>query len=201
MSTKEQIIETATRLFRRDGIKAVRMDDIASEMGISKRTLYEHFSDKEALLADCVEFYHVQQSRWMEKKMEGCANMAEELLVFLDCWEEIAEENGNFIGNLRKFYPAVYRNVTEMHQCEGVEKLKRKLQEGIVQGIFLPDLKTDIAVFLLIDIMNSVLSKESTFTAQKYTHHEAFKYIFVYFFRGISTAKGMRIIDRRIKSL
>ena len=73
MDTKERIIEQARELFIRLGIRSVSMDDIAGQIGMSKKTLYQHFEDKDELVELVVAF----ETNRMQQDCHACANTAE----------------------------------------------------------------------------------------------------------------------------
>ena len=76
---KEKIIEAAGLLFAEHGIKGITMDDIAASFGISKRTLYEVFADKETLLIECIRRDMEQENEYMKQISKSC-NVLEILL-------------------------------------------------------------------------------------------------------------------------
>ena len=69
MLSRDRIIAESTDLFVRYGVKSVRMDDIASRLGVSKRTIYELFGDRESLIQTCVEHFYDRQERRYEARM------------------------------------------------------------------------------------------------------------------------------------
>jgi len=112
MDQKERIIEQAMHMFVSQGIKSVRMDDIAQQLGVSKRTLYELFGDKEGLL-------YLAMDRYFEKKRieraAVCAharNVLEAMFMVLGGVMDNAEVIQRLLNNLRKFYPAVHEQKT-----------------------------------------------------------------------------------------
>ena len=112
MDQKERIIEQAMHMFVSQGIKSVRMDDIAQQLGVSKRTLYELFGDKEGLL-------YLAMDRYFEKKRieraAVCAharNVLEAMFMVLGGVMDNAEVIQRLLNNLRKFYPAVHDKMT-----------------------------------------------------------------------------------------
>ena len=114
------------QIFIKQGIKAVRMDDIARQMGISKRTLYELFADKETLLYMAVERYF---ERCDERRTAMCAdarNVLEAIFIGLSDVMAQSETTDRIMGNLRRFYPAVYGRMLR----EGAEKTRRGIREG-----------------------------------------------------------------------
>ena len=100
---RETIIQLAAEMFVGQGIKAVRMDDIARHIGVSKRTIYEQFGDKEELLYQCLSYYVREQDRRHAELGAQAKNVLEAmLLVFGDVMDK-AEISHRLQSNLRRF--------------------------------------------------------------------------------------------------
>ena len=108
---KERIIATATEAFTTKGIKSITMDDIAAALGISKRTLYEVFVDKESLLKDCILTVQAERDRYLQEVYEQSHNVLEVILaVFQKSIEMFHKTNKRFFEDIKK-YPKVYNHV------------------------------------------------------------------------------------------
>lgn len=79
-----RIVDTAAKAFKRSGIKAVHMDDIAGSLSISKRTLYELFGDKEQLLLEVFSFYRQRVNQDMQEITSRAENVLEVILTFMN---------------------------------------------------------------------------------------------------------------------
>ena len=134
---RETIIQLAAEMFVGQGIKAVRMDDIARHIGVSKRTIYEQFGDKEELLYQCLSYYVREQDRRHAELGAQAKNVLEAmLLVFGDVMDK-AEISHRLQSNLRRFYPKVYeRLVAERRNRDGLEQFKIALSRGVEEGYF-----------------------------------------------------------------
>ena len=179
MDQKERIIEQAMHMFVSQGIKSVRMDDIAQQLGVSKRTLYELFGDKEGLL-------YLAMDRYFEKKRieraAVCAharNVLEAMFMVLGGVMDNAEVIQRLLNNLRKFYPAVHDKMTREGTAKSRRDLQEMLEKGIADGLFVDTINLDLAAGM--------------------TEREAFVQIISNFFRGISTTKGLLLVDDYLK--
>ncbi len=198
MATRENIVEQSLELFLRHGLKLVRMDDIASSLGVSKRTLYEMFGNRENLIGSCVELHFEQQRALHEQKQQECGhlNVIGKILEMIANWESIIQSDINFMTELRRYYPKVYSRVTETQHAEGVETLKQELRGGVEDGVLLRGINVEFSAQVLINAINSVLMDPAQYETSNISTAEAFQYILLYFFRGIATNKGRRQIDR-----
>ena len=146
---KEKIVAQAMQIFLKQGIKAVRMDDIAQMMGISKRTLYELFGDKETLLFLAVESYFGECNERRARLSAGARDVLEAIFLELNELMAQSETANRIMSSLRKFHPAVHDRV--LH--EGAEKNRRNIREmlekGIADGFFVADFNLDLAITML----------------------------------------------------
>lgn len=149
MDQKERIIEQAMHMFVSQGIKSVRMDDIAQQLGVSKRTLYELFGDKEGLL-------YLAMDRYFEKKRieraAVCAharNVLEAMFMVLGGVMDNAEVIQRLLNNLRKFYPAVHDKMTREGTAKSRRDLQEMLEKGIADGLFVDTINLDLAISVL----------------------------------------------------
>lgn len=132
---KERIIATATEAFTTKGIKSITMDDIAAALGISKRTLYEVFVDKESLLKDCILTVQAERDQYLQEVYEQSHNVLEVILaVFQKSIEMFHKTNKRFFEDIKK-YPKVYNMMKERSESDS-EKTMSFFMLGVEQGIF-----------------------------------------------------------------
>ncbi len=194
---RETIIKSAAEMFVEQGIKAVRMDDIARHIGVSKRTLYEMFGDKEELLYQCLSYYiHEQDKRHAELGAQAKNVLEAMLLVFGDVMNS-AEVSHRLQSNLRRFYPKVYeRLVSERSRSrEGLEQFKIALSRGVEEGYFQGIVNFDLAITLLRYSVEGLVVRKDVLLSHNMSTNDALVFLVVNFLRGISTEKGMRFID------
>lgn len=188
---RERIIDTAIQAFSAHGIKSITMDDIAASLGISKRTLYEVFSDKETLLEECILKGQKEGNEFLKQVLATSGNVLE---VLLKCYQRSIEKfhatNKKFFEDIKK-YPKAYALITSRHNRD-TEKAVDFLKEGVEQGIFRDDVNfaiVDLLVRQQIDLMmNTDICKEYSFL-------EVYETIMFTFLRGISTEKGAHELE------
>lgn len=195
MSHKEHIVEQAMQMFVAQGIKSVRMDDIAQHLRVSKRTLYELFGDKEELLYQAMSAYLEQARCRREELARGAADIIQAMFVVLQDVMNFSSQTNRMLANLRKFYPAV----SERLQVEGSERgrndLRKMLYEGIKQGFFIDSFNVDLSISVLYYSSAAIISDQKTMLPEGLSARRAFVQIISTFFRGVATEKGMRLID------
>nr|WP_302831523.1 TetR/AcrR family transcriptional regulator [uncultured Bacteroides sp.] len=192
---RERIIETAVEAFTTHGIKSITMDDIANSLGISKRTLYEVFSDKESLLEECILKGQKEADEFIREVLATAENVLEVLLkCYLRSIEKFHATNKKFFEDIKK-YPKAYellRNRSDQDSAETIHFFK----DGVKQGIFRADVNFAIVNLLVreqIDLlMNTDICKEYSFL-------EVYESIMFTYLRGISTEKGAQELEAFIQ--
>jgi AcrR family transcriptional regulator len=195
ISPKERIVREAAGMFLEEGIKSVRMDDIAVRLGISKRTLYEMFSDKNDLLEQSMAYDIDRRRREIEEQTKGAENIFEEIFAILGYMKH-DERRRVLVVNLRKFYPEIHRRLEEEAHRYSDRKFDRLLDCGMEQGLLLPDLNKGLALITLTYTMTALFDhKHHLLKHDGVSIQMAFEYVVVNFFRGLATHKGIEVID------
>lgn len=199
MSNRKYIIEYCTDQFVRYGIRSIRMDDIAEGLGISKRTIYELFGDKETLVTECIKYHLQKREVSMDSVLNHANNVIEEILLFLDNAESIMKGNMHFMAELKKFHPKIYDRVVIGHHEKMTESMRVTLEKGINEGLFIKKLNVDLAVYMLTNSLYNIMSQSKIDSSSKIANlsvFEAIATIVAYFLRGISTSKGIDVIEK-----
>lgn len=194
MTQKERIIQEASDLFFQKGVRNVTMNDIAEHLGMSKRTIYEHITDKDELLTLCIEEFGKKTHDELHKVAEESnADLIDILRYFVDfAISSMSNNVGRFFNEVKKYHPKVYIGVVEAHKKVRIEHMTAFLKEGIVQGLFLPMHNPEIVAVLIQDSMGVVDKSEDL---EKLITPESLRKLVVTFFRGIATPKGIERID------
>ena len=196
-SIKEKVAHVAADAFMKKGIKNVKMDDIAAELSISKRTLYEIFSDKEELLLEVVKLHREE----MRKYMTGVAAKAENVLeiimsFYIRSTEDFQTTNILFFEDIKK-YPRVTKFLEDGRR-ENVASTIAFYRKGVEQGIFRDEVNYDIVQEMIHGQMDSLMHSE---TCQMYSMIEIFKTVVFMHLRGISTEKGLKMVDEFLERM
>ncbi len=183
-------------MFVEQGIKAVRMDDIARHIGVSKRTLYEMFGDKEELLYQCLSYYVQEQDRRHAELGMQAKNVLEAMLLVFGEVMNTAEVSHRLRSNLKRFYPRVYeRLLSEHHSRNSLGQFKIALLRGVDEGYFQGIINFDLAITLLRYSVEGLVVRKDVLLSHNMSTNDALVFLVVNFLRGISTEKGMRFID------
>ncbi|MGL5273551.1 MAG: TetR/AcrR family transcriptional regulator [Phocaeicola sp.] len=188
---KERVIEAAGAAFAQQGIRNVKMDDIAASLGISKRTLYELFSNKTDLLLEVVKRRSEETMTFLDKAFAESTNILE---VILKHYKRNINDFHNlcplFFADLNK-YPTVLEYITKQRN-QSVGKMMEAFQIGIEQGIFCADINYEIIRAIFAEEMNLFFTSD---LYKKYSLIEIYQTTLNMHLRGISTEKGRKIVD------
>ena len=191
---KVRILTVAMKAFAERGIRAVKMDDVASELGISKRTLYEIYENKELLLYEGVTHYYQQKEDELKCKTADCRNVMEILLtVYRTKVEEFRKTNQLFYDDMVK-YPKVQRFLIQQNQTMRHKSIKF-LERGIIEGYFRKDLNCELAA-RMFDALGEYVVMNKLY--QKYSIEEIFVNLVFVSMRGLCTEKGIKALDKII---
>jgi len=193
----DRILDAALDLFVRHGVRAVKMDDIAAELSISKRTLYELYANKEVLLFECVKRNREQKRRELDAfaSEPGRTVMDIVLYIYKVGVSESARTNRLFYDDLAK-YPEVVNFLTR-DKASSQQQFRRFLQRGVNEGFFRADINYDLIIHLF-EAIGSYMNSHSLY--QQYTSEELFRNMIFVSLRGFCTEKGIRILDENVFS-
>ncbi len=187
----ERIVSAASEAFAKEGIKAVKMDDIASRLSISKRTLYETFADKESLLFECVRRHLQETQLFMSQVIQRTDNVLEVILEFyLRHLVDLRQINYAFVEDLKK-YPRVMEYLRQT-RLDNQKESVFFFEKGVEQGLFKPEVNMAL-VIELVRILNEEILRNDLWRV--YPMEQLFKSVVLIFIRGISTDKGLRLLD------
>ena len=200
MEIKDKIIQGATEQFMLYGVKSVTMDDIANALGMSKRTIYEHFTNKKELLTDVVDHVHQKQNLKERQIEEESETIIDEFFYLFTSLDDRYQRLGKFAFELGKFYPEIYEAKYHAQHQESIERLKKRMQKGITQGVILPELNLELTAYMILEMSYNVITHRKRIIQMRIPITKAFRYTIVLLLRGFSTEKGIAIIDERAKN-
>ncbi len=188
---KQRIVLAAESAFTKSGIRNVRMDDLAVSLSISKRTLYELFRDKEQLLLEVVRCHWQDMSDYMAEIISRTEDVLEIIFAFYKRkMEELCSLNPSFLRDLRK-YPSVLEFLWEKQKVSD-EVAYRYFRKGMEQGIFRDDINFKIINEAMLMSMDLLIYSD---IVEEYPLNEIYSEVTFLHIRGITTEKGLRLVD------
>lgn len=190
-----EITQVATDLFLKLGFKSVTMDDVAAHLGISKKTLYKYFSNKETLIEASVDFVHEQIDIKFEEIINLNYNAIEENFILRNMFNELFKTEGDSpIYQLKKYYPTLFYKVRERESKNCMNFFKQNISKGIQTGYYHDNISIEhssMFYYMLIFAINEEFQKESEVVRLEL---EALKY-HVY---AIATEKGKKEFEKQL---
>jgi AcrR family transcriptional regulator len=193
---KDQIIETSLKQFRAEGIRSNTMQKLASVMGISTKTMYKFFTDKQELLEECLKLHY----KAAEKEFRDFIDRAPNQVVLL--WNLYSKAieldfgvNQAFYRDLNHYYPELQDKMIVQNIAQVTEAFTGLIQQGIDNGYFLAHLRASIVREALTVLYTSV-TRTDVYNKWDVTPEDLMNHTVFIYLRGICTPKGLEIIKQ-----
>jgi hypothetical protein len=183
------------------GIKSITMDDVANELGISKKTLYQFVTDKDDLVGKFVDYEIEIRQEEICRCFKTGFNAIEELLeisIFMN--KIIRTQNPATEHDLKKYYPHHFEKIVKARR-EGVYNyILINLKKGKEEGLYRKEIDNEIIAKLYLSRSESIHTND-LFTVEEFTSLKLFVELLKYHIRGIATEKGINVLDKKIKEI
>jgi TetR/AcrR family transcriptional regulator, cholesterol catabolism regulator len=200
--TRTAIIQRTEILFFKYGIKSVTMDDIARELGISKKTLYQFFENKNDLLTHVLK---EAQDRDLERMTYSFTHSHDAIDEILKMAKHIVAELSKLMSaqtvlyDLKKYYHDLWQHFEQNMSGNVYNSTKQNLERGKKEGFYRADVDSDIIAKLYVSKMMSFVD-EDMFPSKNYDKVKLFTQYLVYHIRGVATAKGLKKLDEQLET-
>ncbi|MGC4233460.1 MAG: TetR/AcrR family transcriptional regulator [Niabella sp.] len=196
IDNKTRIREKAKELFICFGMRSVSMDDIANAIGISKKTLYQHYADKETLVADTIEKILETNNAHCQASREKAQNAIQESFLATETVSELMKKtNPVLLFDMQKYYPAAYRKFLKFKQDFLYNFIRSNIEWGIKDGLYREDINVTLVSSLRIESI-SLPFQQDFFARVNIDLASLQEEIFILFLYGIATPKGIRLINK-----
>jgi AcrR family transcriptional regulator len=196
---QREIIEKSADIFLKHGIKSVTMDDLAKGLGVSKKTIYKYFDDKDDLITKILVAKTTKDRLVCESSRIQSQNA-------IDALFKISEFVSNMLSNvhssvffdLQKYHRDAW-NVMEEHKHFFVKsQIKENVERGQKEGLYIKSLNPDIVASIYVATMDSLFDGR-TFDMDNFRYGEIFNEIFAFQIRGMASDKGRQYLKTRNK--
>ena len=192
---QQRIINTAESMFFRFGIRSVTMDDIAKELGISKKTIYHYFTDKDDLVEKVTENAMSNQMIKTCMIIDASKNPIEELMFSTKMMREMLENvNVVLFFDMKKYHPNSWKKYMDFKTVH-LEIVKKNLNEGIAQKLYRSDIDVEVMSKLRVETIDMAFNME-LFPPNLYNILKVQLESMDHFIRGIVTTKGLEIYEK-----
>ncbi len=197
---QEKWLKRVEELFLRFGIKSITMDDVARELGISKKTLYQFVESKDDLVQKMLT-RHIEQEKTTCKMLFGAAgNALEEMYIVIEGdTQQLKQMKANIIHDLQRYHHEAWEKVSEYQRGFLYSVVRNNLERGIREGLYRSDIEVDIITKL--HISGSIqLFNEDIFPHTHYKYDEVFRAFMLHYLYGIVSEKGLAHLKMKFDS-
>jgi TetR/AcrR family transcriptional regulator, cholesterol catabolism regulator len=196
MDIRYRIIDGASELFRTYGIKSVTMDSLASQLGISKRTIYEVFSDKDELLVAVLTRIAQKQRELVKKILDESENSIIAIFRMLEINRDFFQDiSPAFQADLKKYYNSILMENSIGPDLPDYRNNQQVIENGIKEGLFRKEVNADIANRCLYNLGKTIVDHD-IYPYELFSRRDVIENIFINYLRGISTQKGLDLINQ-----
>jgi len=194
MDTKEKILHKANGLYMRYGIRSVTMDEIALQAGISKKTIYQFYADKDELVGAVVDEKIKFTEHCCDIDASESLDAVEEIFKTIDMLEEVFKNmNPSVMFDLKKYHSDAFLKL-ETHKSEYVYKMvKDNLERGIAEGLYREDINKEILARYRVESMMLPFNPEF-YIKTKNSLVDVETEILLHYLYGITNPKGYKLI-------
>lgn len=201
METQErEIIEGSIALFSRYGIRSVTMDEVAREIGISKKTIYKYFSNKADLVEQCVMVVFSAIREAMETIHRSSQNAIDELFEIDEVVGQILEhQDPGLHYQLQKYYPQVAHKLFENRERMVCRMIVENIENGQKVGYYRTDLEGELIAHLYCSKMETLPEENHDFFRTMGVKN-IMRQSLIYHIRGIATARGLEYLEAKLNT-
>ncbi len=194
MGTRNTIIAKCTELFLRYGVKNLTMDDIARELGMSKKTIYQYVQNKSDLVKKVMQSYLDREVTVIEEVSKNAQNALEEnvrMLTYMS--RELQTFNASVFAELQKYYPDSYALFNEYREKVSLQHILKNLERGIREGLYRDDMNPEIVARIYVYALD-ILIDQQRFPSRRYHFYTLYMEFVNYHLAGILTEKGQKVL-------
>ena len=193
INIKGKIQKGAEDLFMRYGVRSISMDDIARHLSVSKKTLYQHFADKEDIVTVTCKAHLDRNAQEFQSIRKTSRNAIEELVQLSVCLKRNMQEmNPSLLFDLQKYHPKAW-SVWMNHKNKFIrESVVRNLRQGIEEGFFRPEMDPEVIAAVRLEMVQLPFNEE-TFPRERFRLPEVQMQIFDHYVFGLLTEKGRKL--------
>jgi AcrR family transcriptional regulator len=195
---KYKILETSNELFLNLGFKSVTMDEIASKLGVSKKTIYKYFANKTELVAAVTEYMFDTVSCGIDGICELKMNPIEEIFsIKRFIMQHLKDEKSSPQYQLQKYYPKIYASLTQKQFDVMQVCVLNNLKKGIENGLYRKHIDLEFTSRIYFNGMVGIKDKD-LFPLTNYSMNTLMNHYLEYHIRGIATEKGLQELQKQL---
>ncbi len=196
---KDKILEKAGELFMKYGVRSVTMDDIAREIAISKKTIYQFFKDKDDIVNHVAMRHMDKEKKEYDEIQSSSHNALEELAKINRCVRKnFREMNPALLYDLQKYHRDAWNLFEEFKHVYIKNSVANNLRKGIAEGHFRKEIDPDIIAAMRVQVVEMAFD-ETLFPQDKYDFREVQMELFDHYVHGLVTNEGLKLYEAYLK--
>lgn len=190
---KQKILHTAEEMFQKFGYSKVTMEEIASNLNISKKTLYKHFANKEHILKEMVHNNKCEVDNFIDELMKDKTTpFIDKLKNFMNFIAKVSKKiEGTMVHDIMKSHPEIWKDIEQFRENRAYKNLSDLIKDGIQNGIFRDDVNTEVVVLAYVSAIHTLINPE-TLSKLPISADQAFRDILKIMFEGLFTSEGRK---------
>lgn len=195
MTVEEKILDRAHELFVKQGIRSVTMDELAQSLGMSKRTIYEHFEDKKTLVVEDAKRFYLYMKTETDKIINGADNVIQgvtRVMHFVKGMLQVVVPL--YFSDMKRYYPDAFGHISQKREMRKVDVTKVLIKRGVNEGVFREDINIELVSFFVNGVVladHEIMCEISHLCYGDFERDILFAYLI-----GIATDNGRELIER-----
>jgi AcrR family transcriptional regulator len=192
---QDRILHKARELMFQTGVKHVTMDDLATQLGISKKTIYQYFKDKDALVSSVVENDLAKHALICNQSMQIADNAVHEIFLLMTVLQELfSSMNPLTLFEIEKYYPLAFEKIKKHKDDFIFSMISANLEKGIAEGLYRKDV--DVTILSRYRLETSLIPFNiHVFHPSKFDMLKVNLQIIEHFVYGVATLEGHKLMD------
>ncbi len=195
---KEEILQTALRRFLKNGIRQMSIQKLVEPLGISTKTVYKYFKNKEELLEEALRLFYAQQYQTLEELSADQKAVPLLLDIWYKAFEREYKVTNVFFRDLNYYYPELERKIQADFSAKFSSKFLAIIHKGMAEGVFQDSIHAEI-VLEGIYVLYDAAARTERFKPLRVTPFEVLLGTIVIYLRGICTITGIRELDAHVQ--
>lgn len=198
ISQESNLIERVEKLFLRFGIKSITMDDVAADLGISKKTLYQMVESKDDLVIKVLQYHISREKSQCLRLIEEAPNAIDEIFIILDSnSQELAQMKTNIVNDLQKYHHKAWALIRQFQYDFVFKVVRENLLRGRAEGLYRDDFDVDIIAKLHL-ASSFTLFDPHLFPDESTGRVVLFKEYMLHYLHGIVSPKGLTYLKQKL---
>ncbi len=198
LEEKVKILTAAKGIYTRQGFYKTSMDDVAKELGMSKKTIYKHFESKEVLVENVVDMIMENIGKNVDTILKSDTNALEKILAHVELMSNtVFRFSDKWLSDIRMYAPELWIRIDEFRTKKMINNLSKIINQAKKEGLFV-DYPTEVVVTIFISTVRSIVNPEFLFNSN-YSFKKAIITTFDILLNGLLSTEGKKNYKKLVR--